>query len=270
MNPLTLEEEHGFWLNILLDHAVFVRDFLSPVEKDYVRRANQFIREFEEIILRLREDGASVQFAGGALQLAEEYYRFEGFLQSLRIKNEIVIDLTPTYLIGTLNENEEYIRLCQKWAQGQTPSMLSTPKLLDLWLDDMLGHALLLVNILDPIEAPMIQKTMGLIDAYEKYKVKNMAIQKYLRFMPTFPGENRFTYDIAGTTIVFNDWVNEVIHMFRHDEVLNRTTLPFLEHHLPESCYFLLQLTQRNPRVNDLGETSKSREILTRYINRLQ
>lgn len=134
----------------------------------------------------------------------------------------------------------------------------------------MLGHALLLVNILDPIEAEMIEKTQRLVDAYEKYKLKNFAIQKYMRFMPTFPGEHRFTYDIARTTIVFNEWVDEVIHMFRNDEVLNRTTLPFLEHHLPESCYFLLQLAQRNPSVNQLGETSKSREILTRYITRFQ
>jgi hypothetical protein len=270
MSPLTAAEEHAFWLNILLDHAVFVRDFLSPAEKDYVRRANHFIREFEEMIHRLHEEGASAQFAAQSLQLAENYYQFEGHLQALRIKNEIVIDLTPTYLIGTLNENEEYIRLCQKWSQGQTPTMLSTPKLLNLWLDDMLGHALLLVNILDPIEMVMIQKTTRLVDAYEKYKLKNSAIQKYLRFMPTFPGENRFTYEIAETTIAFNNWVDEVIHMFQHDEVLSRTTLPFLEHHLPESCYFLLHLAQRNPRVNALGKTSQSREILTRYITRFQ
>jgi hypothetical protein len=53
LNPFTPWEEHYFWVNILLDHAIFVRDYLSPVEVNLVKEAEGFIGKFKGVKDRL-------------------------------------------------------------------------------------------------------------------------------------------------------------------------------------------------------------------------
>lgn len=40
--------------------------------------------------------------------------------------------------------------------------------------------------------------------------------------------------------------IHHRISLYQVDEVLNNTTLRFLEHHFPESCYFLVHLMFTN------------------------
>ncbi|WP_394174270.1 DUF2935 domain-containing protein [Guptibacillus hwajinpoensis] len=52
--PLTPWQEHHFWIEILSDHAIFVRDYLSPSEHNYVNEANQFALAFDELHTQLK------------------------------------------------------------------------------------------------------------------------------------------------------------------------------------------------------------------------
>lgn len=142
-------EEHRFWLEILDDHAHFVRDYLSPTEGQWVRLAQQYIDAFHGLRIRLSQlnpqqlDAKApemVAISQSIYPVAAGYYRFEGEMQRLRILNEVNLNLTPTYLNGTLNENQEYLRLLQYYVQGRQPVPLSLTDLLDLWLEDQLGQ----------------------------------------------------------------------------------------------------------------------------------
>ncbi|MCK9858641.1 DUF2935 domain-containing protein [Paenibacillus sp. ATY16] len=44
--PISPWEEHLFWLEILDDHSIFVRDFLSPTESHWVVLAQQYSERF--------------------------------------------------------------------------------------------------------------------------------------------------------------------------------------------------------------------------------
>jgi hypothetical protein len=50
---IPLWEEHLFWLEVLQDHAYFVRDHLSVSEMEYVNTAQQYIHLFGELITLL-------------------------------------------------------------------------------------------------------------------------------------------------------------------------------------------------------------------------
>ncbi len=110
---ITLWEEHQFWLGILQDHAYFVRDHLSVSETEYVQTAQRYIYLFEDLLNGLNQlpqtvthhDRALIAFSNRVWPIAKGYYEFEGTLQSLRIENEVNLNLSPTYLNGTLGEN---------------------------------------------------------------------------------------------------------------------------------------------------------------------
>jgi hypothetical protein len=252
LNPFTPWEEHYFWVNILLDHAVFVRDYLSPVEVNLVEEAVNFIGKFTEVRSRLEQIPRNshvnsrdlVEFSRLSAQVSYEYYSFEGKVLNLQLNNKILINITPSYFNGTLNENSEYLRILQYYMNGNDYPPLPLVDLLDLWLEDQLGHAALLNRALDGVELILHEKVNTLSKLFSAHMLKNDAIKGYLRFMPPhFPVQISFAREVSGTVLAFNQLVEHVITLYKEKEVLNATTLRFLEHHFPESCYFLTKIS---------------------------
>ncbi|MDT8861385.1 DUF2935 domain-containing protein [Alkalihalobacillus sp. MEB130] len=251
-------DEHSFWLEVLQDHAYFIRDHLAPTEQQYIAVADQYIQSFEYLRENLKNVGQMggvadqklIQFAQDVHPTAEGYYQFEGHMQNLRIQNLVNLNLSPTYLNGTLSENEEYLRILSYYMNGQDFPPQSLVDLLDLWLEDQLGHAVLLRNILDPIELKITAQTDRYIEQFQSYIVQNEQMKGFLRFSP--PGiqrQQRFSREVGQTTIDMYNFIVGVVQMYRGTEVITRTTLRFLEHHFPESCYFIRKLSYYSPEL---------------------
>ncbi|MFC0215593.1 DUF2935 domain-containing protein [Paenibacillus chartarius] len=172
---LTPWEEHLFWIGILEDHAQFVLDHLGGEETTRAQQAEQFRTAFKALRRRLFSldrtlpvnDPGLVQFAQEARSVAYAYYLFEGELQKNRIENTVTIQLTPAYFNGTLGENEEYLRILHSYGQGRDYQKLSLYRLLDMWLEDQLGHAVLLSDHLDPTELGYIDRSRRFIEAFQ-------------------------------------------------------------------------------------------------------
>jgi len=258
--PLTVAEEHRFWLEILGDHAHFVHDHLSPSEVQWVQAAAGYIRAFCALLHRLDtlppkppSSPEWVAFAKEAYSYAAGYYKLEGQLQALRIANQVNLNLSPTYLNGTLSENQEYLRLLGYYVQGVEAPGLPLWNLMELWMEDQLGHAVLLRNILDPVEIPLTNEAATIATAFQAHLTKSRAIHGYLRFTPPdFPAQLEFAREVSATVVRFYLMVLNVVTKYRRTEVLSRTTLRFLEHHIPETCYFLRKLTELVPDIEDI------------------
>ncbi|MCZ8515539.1 DUF2935 domain-containing protein [Paenibacillus filicis] len=245
-------EEHLFWLEVLEDHAIFLHDHLAPQEQEWIRQAADYIRAFREAVRRLElldpgltEGSPEMKEVSGAVYPAVAgYFRLEGRMQSLRLWNCVNVNLTPTYFNGTLNENQEYLRLLSFYRRGERPVELPLTALLDLWLEDQLGHAVLLRNVLDPVELRLSAQADAYAEAFQGMMVKNREMKSYERFTPSgFPAQQQFAGEVLTLVKEFYDYVQRVIARYQEAKVLTRTTLRFLEHHLPESCYFMRKLS---------------------------
>lgn len=146
-------------------------------------------------------------------------------------------------LNGTISENQEYLRLLGYYVQGVDALPLPLYQLMDLWLEDQLGHALLLRNVLDPVESGLAEKAAGFARTFQAHMIKNRAIRGYLRFLQQgFPAQRQFAREVSQTVTAFYQLVWNCILLFKGKQLLSRTALPFLEHYLPETCYFLGKL----------------------------
>jgi hypothetical protein len=253
---ISVWEEHLFWLEVLQDHAYFVRDHLSPIETEYVNTGQQYINVFGELIALLGSiprsaafsDDTMVYFSQRAWTAAKGYFEFEGKMQSLRIDNKVNLNLTPTYLNGTLAENQEYLRLLTYLVQGREPLPLPLVDLMDLWLEDQLGHALLFKNLLDPIEIASSRQADVYIGTYQGYIVQNHHLKGYLRFKePGFARQREFANEVGKTTLEMSRFVYTMLMKYKQNTMLNRSTLRFIQHHFPETCYFIKKLSHYAP-----------------------
>ncbi|WP_236035009.1 DUF2935 domain-containing protein [Alkalihalobacterium elongatum] len=261
-NPTLINpwEEHLFWLEILQDHAYFVRDHLSPSEGQWVQLANDYIQAFAEILNRLQQldqrlsvsSPEMIEFSRLAHEITNRYYQFESYMQYLRLQNQINLNLTPTYLNGTLSENREYLRILTYYVQGQDYPPLPLIDLLDLWLEDQVGHLVLLRNILDPIEVGLTSQADLYITVFRGFILQNFHIKGFLKVMPHgLPRLDRLAREVGEATLETNEFIRQVVEMYKGTEVLTRTTLRFFEHHFPETCYFIKQLSKFAPELTE-------------------
>lgn len=244
--------EHRFWLKILDDHAHFVRDYLSPAEKEFVKTANQYIEQFTYYRKKLEQINpkASVSspeliyFAREVHPVAYGYFALESNLEYLRLRNKVNLNLTPSFLAGTLLENQEYLRILGYYTCGREAPPLSLHALLDMWLEDQAGHAELLANGLDPLEGEIIAKAQVFSKQFITFLFRNRKIGQMEHFtQEDVPQQKKFVHQIIVAVNEFNQLVIRVLHEYKEDQLFSRLTYRFLEHHLPETCYFLKKLS---------------------------
>jgi hypothetical protein len=261
---ITIWEEHLFWLEVLQDHAYFIRDHLSAAEEEYVDVSQQYIQLFGELIEQLYRvprtaghgDETMAQFSNRVWPVAKGYFEFEGMLQSLRIDNKVNLNLSPTYLNGTLAENQEYLRFLGYLLKGEEPVPLPLVELMDLWLEDQLGHVLLFQNVLDPIEIGASRQAEAYINQYQVYIVQNHHLKGYLRFkQPGFARQREFALEVGQTTLEMSQYISGMVAKYNKKKLLNKTTLRFLEHHFPETCYFIKKLSYYSPKLKEAAGT---------------
>ena len=249
---ITVQEEHLFWLEVLEDHAHFLRDYLSPAETVWWQEADRYIGRFREAVklasLLPSDAPASsepmITFARTVYPLAESYCRLEGHIQHLRLQNQVNVNLTPSYFNGTIGENLEYLRQLGYWIRGLPAEPLTLTALLSLWLEDQQGHAILLQNHLDPVERQLSLETDRFAALFASYRLENIAMEEFLRFTPPgFPAHRHFSSEVLTTTKAFYGFVQRVVREFEETELISRATLRFLEHHFPDSCYFMRKLS---------------------------
>lgn len=267
---ISLWDEQLFWLEMLQDHAYFVRDHLSPSEVQYVNQAQQYIQQYGGLLSELQNISRSVQpsdmeminFSQKAWQVAKGYLDFEGNMQALRIENEVNLNLVPSYFNGTYIENKEYLRILSYLVEGRNPVPLSLPKLLDLWLEDQHGHASLLLSMLDPLEVMTKKQTEAYVQKFQVFISQNHQMKGYLRVKePGFARQREFVYEVGTTTLEMNRFITNVVRKFKDSKLFNKTNLRFLEHHFPETCYFIKKLSYYEPRL----QAEASRCSLVRY-----
>ncbi|UJF34189.1 DUF2935 domain-containing protein [Paenibacillus hexagrammi] len=251
-------EEHLFWVEILQDHAIFVDEALAPEEERWIGAARRYAEAFTELRNRILQtnpalpvsDETMIQLSKDIYPVAYGYYQFEAHLQHLRIQNQVVMSLTPAYFNGTLLENGEYLRILAFWMNGHPYEPLPLVDLMDMWLEDQLGHAVLLGDHLDPSEIELFTATRRFTEQFGTHIVKNTSIRGFLRSTPpNFPVQQKFARQVAESVIAFYHFVETVIQQYKNTELLSRLTLRFLEHHLPETCYFLSKLAGYNVEI---------------------
>ncbi|AGK54351.1 hypothetical protein B1NLA3E_13015 [Bacillus sp. 1NLA3E] len=236
--------EHGFWLQILGDHARFIHDSLAPSEKQNIETANYFIQTFDRWLGRL----ATTDFVHLSVRAAEEANKFRTFkleILSKLLQGNIKIHLSPTFVNHMLNELEEYIRILTYLRRGEIPPVFHELHHHTVWLLDATGHAGAIDSNLDQVEKKLKEKSMDYFKQFQDFYLKAVEMTGYLRTnLAEFPALRKFNDDISLEMNLFMNFLRELEELGLGHQALGTFAPLMADHMAREECYYLTKVAE--------------------------
>ncbi|EGK11626.1 hypothetical protein HMPREF9374_1870 [Desmospora sp. 8437] len=240
--------EHRFWLQVLGDHARFIRDSLAPEEKEEIHRAGEYVQVFDRLLeqARAKVEGAQWQaLAGEVDRWARGIREFKLQLLQRHLTGKIKLSLSPSFMNHMVNEVEEYIRILACLCQGQVPPAQHPVHHHLLWLSDASGHSGAISGNLDFAEKGWKRKSDRFTRHFDAFYLKAVELAGYLRTcLSDFPALCRFNRDVELEITLFQGFLRELEEMRLNDQLLGVLSPLMADHMFREECYYLIKLAE--------------------------
>lgn len=151
--PLTGEQVR-FWLQILEDHAAFLRAGLIGEHTASADQAQSFYQELRALRRRAEQLRKPTEVVEQALPVLVNFYRFQRQLLTMMITCRTMNHLYPLQLDHLLRENDYVIRLFGK-IQYDTPVATKAQENL-FWVRIMGDHSQFIGDLVDPSERNVV------------------------------------------------------------------------------------------------------------------
>jgi len=240
--------ELRFWLQILGDHARFIRDGLGPAEAAEISAAQQFVQGFDKLLDSARQDlnrNSIAVLLQSVNPWASQLRTFKLHLLQRSLTGSITIHLSQTFLNHMVNEIEEAMRVFDALTSGQLPHAGPEINQHLMWLQDAIGHAGSLSGNFDLVEHNWKNKSKEFERYFESYYLKAIELAGYMRTgLTDFPALRRFNQEANAVMLLFMKFLSEVEELTSGKELLGTIAQLMPDHMYREECYYLTKLSQ--------------------------
>ncbi|MUG71456.1 MULTISPECIES: DUF2935 domain-containing protein [Paenibacillus] len=240
--------EHRFWLQVLGDHARFIRVSLPVDEREEAQRALGFVQAFDDLLKKARSDkfpaeaGALTQDAYG---LTQDLRAFKLRLLERHLIGKIAIQLPPAFLSHMVNEAEEYLRVLGYLLSGRPAPVFDAVHHHIVWLQDAYGHAGSIAAGLDMTESRLVELARSFDRQFREYYLKAVELAGFLRTnIKKFPALARFNKEVELEMTLFKQFLSELEELRLSGQALGVLSPLMADHMAREECYYLLKLSQ--------------------------
>ncbi|MBY0121355.1 DUF2935 domain-containing protein [Bacillus sp. S/N-304-OC-R1] len=236
--------EHGFWLQVLGDHARFIHDALSPQEKELINEANYFIGVFDGLLGRV-ETNNLLELSKRAEEEAQKIRKLKLTIIELHLVGKVKIHLGPVFINHMVNEVDEYILLLKYLKKGEVPPVFHELHHHLLWLLDAAGHAGAISDNMEQVEKKIKKMSDGFTKDFEAFYLKAIEMTGFLRTnLTTFPALEKFNKDVELEMKLFMSFLDEIEELELSKEALGTFSALMADHMYREECYYLTKLAQ--------------------------
>lgn len=255
--------EHRFWLQILGEHAQFIRDGLGQSEPQEIAKAIELARKFDELLLLSRQP-----LTGQPLfDLTERAYRntvrlreFKLHLLRRQLTGNLSLYLTASFLNHMVSELEEYLRITGFLLQGTSPPKLHPLDHHLLWLFDASFHCAAIPMYIDYTETNIIHGSRKFQREFEVYYLKAIEFAGYLRAnIERFPALTRFNHEVNLEMLLFAKFLEEIKELELDGKLLSVFTAILPDHLAREEYYYLLKLSTVSEVPKPSGDPTRPR-----------
>jgi len=152
---------------------------------------------------------------------------------------KIDINLPPTFLNHMLNELEEYKRILSSF---QTTGSFKNHILNShyLWSVDAAGHAISIIQTLDPVEKNMMKELMKIEKSFQGCFLKTIESIGYFRSgLDNYPSINKLNKDVIDKLTIFIGMLTTIRDERLSSELLGSLNPLMADHMIREECYYL-------------------------------
>lgn len=236
--------EHGFWLQVLGDHARFLHDSLGPGEKELIAQSQAFISAFDTLLGEIGNKDLE-ELGREAEKEATRLRKFKLDIISRHLVGKITIHLGPTFINHMVNELDEYLLLLEYLNNGQVPPVFHELHHHLLWLLDGAGHAGAISDNMDRIEKKVKKQSDQFTKDFEAFYLKAVEMAGFLRTgITSFPALERFNQDTQMEMKLFMNFLNEIEELELSNKALGTFAPLMADHMMREECYYLTKIAE--------------------------
>ncbi|CDQ21444.1 protein of unknown function [Halobacillus karajensis] len=239
--------EHLFWLQILGDHARFIRDSLYPSEEQRVEKAKEYVKQWDDLLKRVRKDEVDemAEFSRSVGVKARDFHKFKLNLIEASLFGKVKIHLSPTFMNHMVNELEEYLLVLGFLGKGDIPPLFHELHHHMLWLMDASGHAGAINDEMDSVERRLKEKSDTFRQHFNQFYIKAVEMKGYLRTnQHSFPALTRFNNEVELEMKIFRTFLQELEEMELNEVALGTFSTLMADHMAREECYYLYKLAE--------------------------
>ena len=275
--PLT-REEVKFWLDIMKEHALFIKLGLPADNGELIREAESFYKDIGRLEKRIEKVTGEKQYCrliADAIDVLREFLRFKRHLvhQLLECK---VGGCNPPLMIDHMAREAEYVLIVLgKIAQEAKKAHLSKTRETAFWLRLMADHTKLIRGRIDPIERAIIHTVDDFsnefddlfLEANDFYSMLTHAGQlpptgKKVKFglcglMPhhSVPSYDRFLHDVRSSVLRLRDFKKALCKMTVDCRMVSILPTLLADHVRREADHFLMVLAMiEKDMINTAGD----------------
>lgn len=240
----TAKFEHGFWLQVLGDHARFLHDSLAPQEKELIDAANYFIQTFDQLLGRVEVDNL-VELSVKADEEAKKIREYKLNILERQLVGKITIHLSAVFLNHMVNEVEEYLLVLEYLKKGEVPPIFHELHHHLVWLFDAAGHAGAISDNMDRVEKRIKETSDNFTKGFEDFYLKAVEMTGFLRTnLKSFPALDKLNKEISMEMKLFMAFLDEIKELELSKEALGTFAALMADHMFREECYYLTKLAE--------------------------
>lgn len=234
--------EHKFWLQILGDHLRFIKMTLVTKEVQLLQETERLIPVLDSLLEQARRNQNPLAQIN---QAVAEVKNLKLTILQRHLVGAVDINLPPTFISHMLNELEDYQRILGEFqATGKVvPDHIINTHF--LWSVDAAGHAISIVQSLDPTEKKMMKKLKKVNKTFDALFSKVIEYEGYFRTgLTDFPAVHALNDEVMTELAVFMR-ILETIREERFSVKLLGTLNPLMaDHMLREECRYLQKVAE--------------------------
>lgn len=251
MNENNFRFELVFWLQIMGDHARFIKASLLPGDNNLVMITENFLELFDKMLDKVRQ-GAGLELSrdllGEITTAVISFRELKRELLSDRLRNLPITSLTPTFYNHMLNELEQFLAVLSIGAaEGGVKENILGEHL--LWSLDASGHAAALAGDLDKVEYCLRAEAEHFLTRFDGLYIKAVELAGYFRSNPPAvqPVLEAFNLEIVKVMQDFMGYLEELKEKILKDRVLSSLSPLIPDHMYREGCYYLHKVARCQP-----------------------
>jgi hypothetical protein len=246
-----LAGELRFWMQVMGDHARFIKNSLAPDQANLSLVADNFIQIFDRFYEKASHLDESRETSSLIAEITTAILSFRDFkreLLSVRLQNQPVTSLGPTFYNHMLNELENFLKILAGYQAGKPYEESILGQHL-LWSLDASAHAAILGSDLDKVEFQLRKTAKKFEKDFDQLYIKVVELIGYFRSKPPAaePALERYNLEVAAGIQKFMEFLMEVRQSVINQQTLGRLVPLEPDHMWREECYYLLKIAEVTP-----------------------
>ena len=240
-------EEVKFWLEVMLEHALVIKNGLPVMHADLISEADDYYRRFGELLKRANTVNGEKKYKAlvdDSLNQVRKFYRFNRRLLRMALTGKLGGALFPLMLDHMSREALYAIcvleRLCDDKTTYYKASMVRE---MLFWLRIMSDHTKLISHLLDPSEAGLIAVADDFSAEFDALYLQARDFASMLGAQGDIPAFDRFILDVRAAVTRLRDFKRALYVMLQEGRVLGLMPALLADHMREEAEHFLMVLS---------------------------